>query len=395
MDFNRQGVEYSNAGNYDRAIESFNKALKLSPEGDALTFTNLGATYLKMNEGDKALNCFDKAINLSPDYANAWNMRGVLYFNESDFDKARENFQQAFKLNQRNETVLNNLAKFYEQTDNRNAEDWRTLGSAYEKLEICDKAVNCYDKALAISPADFKSLCNLGVLAHLADESDKAVKYFKKALEISPQDVVVLQNLGAVCIKAKKYNAAVDCLEKVLELDPKNVDSCYSIGLAHYRLGNRKKTVEYFLKALDISPNNAFIWRNLGDVYYNDEDYSSAIMCYSSAVLRCRFNNNPEDKTTLENLADCYEALSKVYAAAYETAKAKATTAEDELEAAKLEYASADCKAKAAEYGLKAEAARIDEVTEQSADIVFSGIVRNDLKTLEIKEEINTTNRGV
>ncbi|MBQ6006071.1 MAG: tetratricopeptide repeat protein [Selenomonadaceae bacterium] len=281
--------------------------------------TNLGAVYLKIGNRDDAAKFFDEAIAASPDYANAWNMRGVMYHEAGDFNLATENFQRAFELNSNDEYILKNLAELYVQTDNRNSVDWQKFGTAYFYLNNCDKAVEFYTKAVEIKPDDVTAWHDLGMIAFSSEDYDRAIAHFEKALVLDPTR--------------------------------KKAASCYILGIIYFQRDEIEKARTYLTKATDLAPKEAFVWRGLGDVYYKLEDWDKAVEYFSKA-----FELDPKDEVTCRKLADCYDAFGKIYEAAYEEAQAKAVTPEDKLEAVKIQSAASECRLKASRLRLEAQA---------------------------------------
>ena len=63
--YNNRGNAHTAKGDYDRAIQDFDKSIKLDP-AYAKAFNNRGAAYLRKGEYDLALKSFDEAIKLNP-----------------------------------------------------------------------------------------------------------------------------------------------------------------------------------------------------------------------------------------------------------------------------------------------------------------------------------------
>jgi lipoprotein NlpI len=92
--FNR-GRAWSDKGEFDRAIQDFDQALRIDPNyADA--FNNLGVAYAGKGQTNRAIEDFDHAIQLDPNYAIAIYNRGLALRNlgraaeaEQDFTRAR------------------------------------------------------------------------------------------------------------------------------------------------------------------------------------------------------------------------------------------------------------------------------------------------------------------
>lgn len=60
------GHVYRVAGEYHKAIDCFNQALKLSPRNDSNIFTSIGLVYLKLRKEHKAIEFLHEALAISP-----------------------------------------------------------------------------------------------------------------------------------------------------------------------------------------------------------------------------------------------------------------------------------------------------------------------------------------
>ena len=70
--YNNRGVAYHLQGQYQRAIQDFDQAIRLQPD-NAIAYNNRGGDYGRMGQTQRAILDFDKAIELDPDNAEAYN----------------------------------------------------------------------------------------------------------------------------------------------------------------------------------------------------------------------------------------------------------------------------------------------------------------------------------
>jgi len=92
-----QGIENSQKGRYDQALQDFNQALKAKPN-DAGILTYRGMVSYAKGQSDQALKDFDLAINADPKFGRAYYQRGMVYESMSRFDKALKDLMQAKSL---------------------------------------------------------------------------------------------------------------------------------------------------------------------------------------------------------------------------------------------------------------------------------------------------------
>jgi tetratricopeptide (TPR) repeat protein len=65
-----RGIAYFDLGDYQRAIEDYDEAIRLDPQ-DAVAYYNRGNAYFLQDQHQRAIEYFDHAIRLDPQYAAA------------------------------------------------------------------------------------------------------------------------------------------------------------------------------------------------------------------------------------------------------------------------------------------------------------------------------------
>jgi tetratricopeptide (TPR) repeat protein len=95
VQFCNLGVAWYERGDYEKAVEFSQKAIRLNP-GYAAPLNNLGVAYAKQGKFTVALECYEKATCLEPHYATAFYNIGVTFYKLGDQDKAVEYFKKAF-----------------------------------------------------------------------------------------------------------------------------------------------------------------------------------------------------------------------------------------------------------------------------------------------------------
>jgi tetratricopeptide (TPR) repeat protein len=113
--FSSRGFAYGSRGQYDRAIEDYDQAIRFNPNY-AEAFDNRGLVYLLADQYDRAIDDFDHAIGLNPNDARALVGRGAGYARKgvtacrlaslppcalamAEYDRAIDDFDQAILLN--------------------------------------------------------------------------------------------------------------------------------------------------------------------------------------------------------------------------------------------------------------------------------------------------------
>lgn len=98
-----------------------------------------GNQYFKKGEYEKAIEEFEKAIALQPDFAPAYNRLGMAYAILKDFEKAEKNFQKVIELASEVDQGYLNLGLLYELKGDR------------------ERAISYFKKALSLNPENKKA----------------------------------------------------------------------------------------------------------------------------------------------------------------------------------------------------------------------------------------------
>jgi Tfp pilus assembly protein PilF len=98
------------------------------------TLMKRGLEYQQDEDLDGARDAFDKAIAIKPDYAEVWNRRAALFFNDGKYDEAMADLESAIKL------------------EPRHFGAWIGLAMIFESVDRPEAALKAYEKALAIHP---------------------------------------------------------------------------------------------------------------------------------------------------------------------------------------------------------------------------------------------------
>ena len=132
---------------------------------------------------DKALKFYDKALEYDRTYHQAYNKKGLIYFNQGEFDKAREYFEYGlshFNNKKPSEKVM--------------AESYRGLGLVEGSKGDLDGAIFHYDVALEKHPKYYEAYI------------DRSAAYFKKGdQENALKDWLEVQSLRCYPDFEKQY----------------------------------------------------------------------------------------------------------------------------------------------------------------------------------------------
>lgn len=176
------------------------------------------------------------------------------------------------------------------------------FGLTYMRNAVwCDSFVLWQDVAQK-SPGNVRAFNNLGTGYLGIHESDKAIEMFNKALALKPDYTLAWHNRGEAYLQKKDYDMALKDFDKADSLQ-KNYLTYLGRGKAFLAKGNPDEAMKNFLKALVMNPTSDKTQSCIAIYYASTGKYSEAIQLFSK-VLR----QNPYS-------ADSYINRGKVYTA--------------------------------------------------------------------------------
>ena len=163
--YNNRGRFFYSRGQFDLAIEDFNKAITQDPSSFK-AFLNRGAAFLDSGRFDLAAADFDKAIALNPSYSEAYNSRGSLFGMSGSLDKAIEQFSKAIEINPNYSAAYGNR------------------GSAYSLIGQNIRALQDLDRAILLDRYYAENYLNRGNIYLASGNRELAISDFRKACDL-------------------------------------------------------------------------------------------------------------------------------------------------------------------------------------------------------------------
>jgi len=101
-----------------------------------------GNEYLSQGELDRALECYEKSLKVDPCYARSIHNTGIIYAKKKDYKKSLEYYSKALELIENGKDTSGLPREF----------SYEAMGWSYFYMEDYDRAMEALDKALEINP---------------------------------------------------------------------------------------------------------------------------------------------------------------------------------------------------------------------------------------------------
>ncbi|MEC4807193.1 MAG: CHAT domain-containing protein [Jaaginema sp. PMC 1079.18] len=315
---------YSNQGRYGEAESLFEEILNLRRGvfGDrhpqvAESLESLAGVYLSLGRYDEAETLYQQALSIyreqrevpHPSIARGLNSLAVIYFNRGRYNEAEAFLKEAIAIKPGIATINN-------------------LGEVYQQQGRYAEARNIFEQALSIRREQFGdrseevaySLNNLAKNSLTLGSYDRAVQLAQKGLDIrreihSNRSIFIaqsLKDLSTVYLTQGNITQAITTLSEGLNIEELNLDlnlatlndtqrQAYAATLSN----TTQKAISLHLQAAPNSPEAArlaltTLLRRKGRV----------LEAGTLSLQRLRQNLSPEDRETLDRLAQAQRQLS-------------------------------------------------------------------------------------
>ncbi len=115
-DYNRSGIAKVRSGDYEGAIEDFEKALTMADVNAARVYHNIGISYEKQGNLTKAAENYDEAIRRNPAQIQSYERGGYVHYTLKNYSRAVEIGKQGMKLDPDNREIPRWLRKAYDES---------------------------------------------------------------------------------------------------------------------------------------------------------------------------------------------------------------------------------------------------------------------------------------
>ena len=130
-----KSIELEARKNWPAMLEHSRRWTKAQP-GSASAWNNLGGAYGQAGQFAKAIEALQQALRIDPEHANAWNNLGNAYYGASQPAKAIEAYQQALRIDPEHANAWNNLSNAYKLPGQRGK-----VLEVYQRLKTLDPAL--------------------------------------------------------------------------------------------------------------------------------------------------------------------------------------------------------------------------------------------------------------
>lgn len=213
-----QGNKFVESGGYEKAINYFEKAIKIDPK-NAEAYTGKGQALGLLNLYPESLEYANQGITLNPNDAQAYIVKAIALTDLERYNAALIAADNAIKLKP------------------ESAEAYNAKGNALYFLERYEEALICYEKVIKIDPGLVHAYNSKGnTLYHLGKYAE-AIKSYDETINVDSNYNDAYYSKADILYKLGKYRESIEYFDKYIERDSEYAPAFYNKSRALANLG--------------------------------------------------------------------------------------------------------------------------------------------------------------
>jgi serine/threonine protein kinase/tetratricopeptide (TPR) repeat protein len=200
------GLFFCYQGRYQEGEEMFLKITALAPD-ITMGYDLLGYVYQRLGKYDFAIINYEKSLDIQPSNGAYSNLGTIYYFEQANYEKAREMFEKALAINDSDFSIWGNLA-----------DSMRLLGEDKRARAAYERAVYLAEQKLKVMQRDPETYSRLARYYAFLGDKKKALMNISRARELAPNNVEVIMSCVKVYELVDERDQALSALAEMINL---------------------------------------------------------------------------------------------------------------------------------------------------------------------------------
>lgn len=224
-------------------------------------FAKMYSETSKVPEEMAALN---KCIELNAGYGEAYYTRGIVHFEQGDYEAAYSDMTSAIENGVGTSAVFNDR------------------GSCQRMLNKYPEAIVDYSKAIEVEPKAMY-FCNRASIYAKMGQNDEAINDYTQAIVADGKYYKAYNGRGVVRANLERYEEAINDFTLCLDVEPGYTSALSNRGIAYYKIREYNKAVADFDACIAAEPHNGNTYMYRGNVKEMMRDKQGALEDWKKA----------------------------------------------------------------------------------------------------------------
>jgi len=258
----KQAIAYTENELFETASQVFHRLISEKP-GDPQLYYYIGENFYASERLDSAAFYYDKGISTDANYALNYVGKGKIQLSKGNEAEAKILFEKAKTLSGSKDVNV-----FLKIADAYVLNEWKDMSYALDALNVAEK--------LDSKNTMLHLLRGNAVLIQDNDGS-AALTHYEKAVALEPQSPKPHVYIGALYERGRSYDLAYQEYMAAVALDSTYAPSYRQLGELYYQYNDYKKAKDYYAKYLQLSGNSFSARVKYAKFLFLAKEYEAAI----------------------------------------------------------------------------------------------------------------------
>jgi len=250
--------QYERSRMYDEALKQYEKSLMYNPSNAAAYYCMGNLYYAKLRQPQKAKEAYKSAIRVNPSHSYSHYMLGRIYYEESKYDSALVELEEAIKSNSDIEKqaclALGDLCSYKGD----------------------DRAMQYYLKAVDLIYKDVGRFLTLAKLLDRSGYYEEAISAYRHVLDLDPDNMEALLKLAEVQFRIHAYRGALDSFQELARRDPENPGHFLVMAKIYEQMEDTDGMLESLRRVIELNPSDVEAIAKVAEIYLDRKELGKA-----------------------------------------------------------------------------------------------------------------------
>jgi len=173
---------------------------------------------------------------------------------------------------------------------------------SFQRCAVWKNSITLWTDAIKKDNQNFLAFTKRGEHYYNNKDAKKALDNFDKAIAIQPNYALPYTYKGFIFLSTKNYDKALPSYTKAIELSPNNADFYNQRGRCYYETNEWAKAIEDYKQAITLNPNAYKAYNNRAIIYHRNQEYEKALADYDAALkINPNYPSATQNRATLLN----------------------------------------------------------------------------------------------
>jgi len=236
---------YRKEDQYDKALECYQKMLKIDPAKKLVLNNLIAGAYMKLNKTDEALQVINQSIREHPDDNDLLYTRGQILLQQKKNDLAKRDIDKIMSKDSTNYQYNVLLTQYHFNQGNKRLYYFQKMKSLQILNELFEK-----------NREDVSVIFEIASIYMSSNDFQNAEKQYDFILANFPGNYEALKQKAKIKLNLQQWNDAISIYDQLEDNYLPEEGFCNNKAIAYIQIGNYSKALEYFNKTIEINPNN-------------------------------------------------------------------------------------------------------------------------------------------